>query len=445
MSSPTPPPADVLSYRDLVRIRTQLGLSERTHTFSSRIRGERAHAVDGLHFREVLSRTGREVVVRDHAGETRSMLMFGSNNYLDLATHPRVIEAVREAVAEVGVGAGGPPILNGHGPLHRRLEERLAAHEGREDALVFSSGYSANVGLLSALPGPKDLVLYDAEIHASALDGVKLGRIEARPFPHNDARALDAQLDAARERFQDVFVCVEGVYSMSGSVARLDRIGEVCRRHGAALVVDEAHGTGVTGPNGTGTVAMFDAGDQVDVVMGTFSKSFGVSGGFVAADRDVVDYLRYFARSYVFSTAPSTALCAAVLAGLDVMAEEPEHHARLMDNCGYLAEALRGLGFEASGVTAVFPLYVPAGTDVRAAAHDFHRRGLFLNHIEAPAVPTSEQRFRVSLTAGHTRDDLDRLVEAVDDVWARHVRPLGDGQDGPVGPPRPATPRRPAP
>lgn len=430
MTIPPRHPKDVLSYRDLVRIRTQLDLPGRTSEFSGRIRGERGVGIDGLHFREILSAADREVVVRDHLGTTRSMLMFGSNNYLGLATHPRVIERVREAVAEYGVGAGGPPILNGHGPLHRALEERLAAHEGKGTALIFSSGYSANVGLMSALPGPRDLVLYDAETHASTLDGLKLGRIEARPFPHNDARALDAQLEKARGQYQDLFVAVEGVYSMSGSVARLDRIGEVCARHGATLIIDEAHGTGVTGPNGAGTVAMFDAADTVDIVMGTFSKTFGVSGGFVAASADVVDYLRYFARSYVFSTAPSTAICAAVLAGLDVLDEEPEIHARLMDNTGYLAQGLAAMGIEASGITAVFSLPVPAGTDVRAAAHDFHRRGLFLNHIEAPAVPTSEQRFRVSLTASHTRDDIDRLLEAVDAVWATHVRPLGDGLAG---------------
>ncbi len=429
--TPSPRKADrVLSYRDVIRIRTQMDLASRTAEFSSRVRGERDRRLDGLQFREVLGKTGREVSVRDHHGTTRSMLMFGSNNYLGLATHPRVIEAVRSAVARLGVGAGGPPILNGHGPLHRQLEERLAAHEGQESAMVFSSGYSANIGLMSALPGPRDFVAYDSEIHASTLDGLKLGRIESRPFPHNDARALDELLTKASETYQDLFVCVEGVYSMSGSVARLDRLCEVSRRHGATFVLDEAHGTGVTGPHGEGTSAMFDVQSEVDVVIGTFSKSFGVSGGFVAADTAVVDYLRYFARSYVFSTAPSTAICAAVLEGLDVLDEEPEIHARLMDNTGYLARGLQAMGFEASGVTAVFSLPVPARTDIRAAAHDFNQRGIFLNQIEAPAVPTTEQRFRASLTSEHTRDDLDRLLEAVDAVWATHVRPLGDGQAG---------------
>ena len=426
MTTPPRRSSAVLSYRDLVRIRTQMDLPGRTSEFSGRIRDERSDGVDGLHFRSIESGTGREVHVRDHLGASRRMLMFGSNNYLGLATHPRVVQAVQDAVGRYGVGAGGPPILNGHGPLYRQLEERLAAHEGKEAALVFSSGYSANVGLMSALPGPRDIVFYDDEIHASTLDGLKMGRIEARPFPHNDAARLDALITAAKETFQDVFVAVEGVYSMSGTVARLDRIGEVTLRHGATLVVDEAHGTGVTGPGGAGTVAMFDAADAATIVMGTFSKSFGVSGGFVAADADVVDYLRYFARSYVFSTAPSTAICAAVLAGLDVLEEEPEIHARLMDMCGYLAEGLRARGFEASGVTAVFSLPVGPGTDVRAAAHDFNRRGLFLNHVEAPAVPTSQQRFRVSLTADHTREDIDRLLDAVDEVWAVHVPSRAD-------------------
>ena len=430
MTTPPRQTDAVLSYRDLVRIRMQMDLAGRTSEFTGRIRGERVQGLDGLHFREVLSKTGREVVVRDHKGETRSMLMFGSNNYLGLATHPRVVEAVRQAVADYGVGAGGPPILNGHGPLYRQLEERLAEHEGKDAAMVFSSGYSANVGLMSALPGPKDFVAYDDEIHASTLDGLKMGRIESRPFAHNDARALDALLAKASEKHQDLFVCVEGVYSMSGSVARLDRISEVCQRHGATLILDEAHGTGVTGPHGAGTAAMFDCVDAVPIVMGTFSKSFGVSGGFIASDSDTIDYLRYFARSYVFSTAPSTAICAAVLEGLAVMEDEPEHHARLVENNGYLAQRLEAFGIEANGVTAVFSLPVPAGTNVRAAAHEFNERGLFMNHIEAPAVPTSEQRFRVSLTSDHTRDDIDRLMEAVDAVWATHVRPLGDGQAG---------------
>lgn len=430
MSLPPRQPGDVLSFRDLLRLSADLDVAGRTHQFASRIRAERAEAIDALRLRHVMSAAGREVVVRDHRDETQPMLMFGSNDYLGLATHPHVKARVREAVDVYGVGAGGPPLFNGHGPLHQELEARLAAFEGKEDAMVFTSGYSANVGLMSTLPGSKDLVLYDSESHASTLDGLKMGRSEVRPFPHNDARALDALLTERRDTYRDVFVSVEGVYSMSGDVCRLDRISEVCRRHRATLTLDEAHGTGVTGPGGRGTAAMFDAEDRVDVVMGTFSKTFGVSGGFIAAGRDVVEYLRNCARSYIFSTSPATTICAAVLAGLDVIEGQPEVHGRLMDVCGYLAERLEARGISANGVTAVFPMFVPPATDMRAAAHDFHRRGLFVNHVEAPAVPLAMQQFRVSLTADHTRADVDRLLEGVDAVWAAHVTPHGDGQAG---------------
>ena len=427
MPTPHRTPPEILTYRDVVRLQAQLDFKTRMPTFAARTGGEREHEMDPLNFRKVLGPTGREVRVRDHVGREQDMLMFGSNNYLGLGTHPKVVEAVRAAALEYGAGVGGPPILNGNGPLHRRLQERLAALEGHEAALIFGTGYAANLGLMSTLPTAKDMAVYDSDSHASFLDGLKLGRVLSKPFDHNDAQSLDRVLSEVRDQHRDVFVGVEGVYSMSGDVARLDRIADVTDRHGALLVVDDAHGTGVTGPNGHGTVAMFDAADRVTAVVGTFSKAFSVSGGFVTGSRDVVEYLRYFARPYVFSSSLSPAVCAAVLAGLDVLDEEPERHAALQDTSGYLADRLTAMGFEASGLTPIFPLPVAARTDIRAAAHDFHRRGLFVNQIEAPAVPLSEQRFRFSVTADHTRADVDRLLEAVEAVWAAHVLPHGDG------------------
>lgn len=412
---------NVLTYRELLRIRTQFGVAERTATFADRIWSEREANVDGLQYRHVLTPTDREVVVRDYAGETRPMRMFGANNYLGFATHPEIVRRTQEAIATYGVGVGGPPALNGHGPLQRELQERLAALEGQEACLLYGTGYSANVGLMSSLPSSRDYAVYDEHSHASFLDGMKLGRVKGRSFPHNDIRALDATLAEVRGDHRDVFVSVEGVYSMTGDVARLDRVAEACGRHDAVLVLDDAHGTGVTGPNGTGTAAMFDVADQVDVIVGTFSKSFAVSGGFIAANRDIVEYLRYFSRAHVFSASLSTSVCAAVLAGLDVMEAEPEIHARLMDHCGAFAETLQGLGFEASGVTPIFSLRAPAGADVRAMAHAFHDRGLFVNHVEAPVVPASEQRFRISLSALHTEADLAELAEAIEEIWATYT------------------------
>ena len=429
MQLPDSQPPEVITYRDVVRLQTQVDFGTRMSTFAARTSSERAHEVDPLNFRRVQGPMTREVRVADHVGREQSMLMFGSNNYLGLATHPHVVETVRAAVADQGAGVGGPPILNGNGPLHRQLQERLAALEGQESALLYGSGYAANLGAMSTMPTGQDLVAYDSDSHASFLDGLKLGRILGKPFAHNDTKALDHLLSEHRSEHRDVFVGVEGVYSMSGSVARLDRIADVTKRHNALLVVDDAHGTGVTGPNGHGTVAMFDVADRVDAVVGTFSKSFAVSGGFVAASRDIIEYLRYFSRPYVFSASPSPAICAAVLAGLDVMDREPERHATMADNAGYLAERLVAMGFEADGLTPIFPLPVPPRTNIRAAAHDFHRRGVFVNQIEAPAVPLSQQRFRISVTAEHTRDDLDQLLEAIDAVWSVHVRPFGDGAD----------------
>ncbi|OZC04468.1 aminotransferase class I/II-fold pyridoxal phosphate-dependent enzyme [Rubricoccus marinus] len=410
-----------LTYRDLLRIRTQYGVTKRTSTFAHRIREDRAANIDGLQYRHVLTETDREVTVRDYSGEVRPMRMFGANNYLGFATHPVVVKRVQEAVATYGVGVGGPPALNGHGPLQRELQDRLAALEGQEAALLYGTGYSANVGLMSALPSSKDFAVYDAHSHASFIDGLKLGKVPGRTFPHRDLRALDATLAEVRGDYRDVFVSVEGVYSMTGDVARLDRVAETCTKHDAMLIVDDAHGTGVTGPNGRGTVAMFDVAKEVDVIVGTFSKSFAVSGGFIAANRDIVEYLRYFSRAHVFSASLSSAVCAAVIAGLDVLESEPEIHTRLMDHAANFAETLQGMGFEASGVTPIFSLPAPLGADVRAMAHAFHDRGLFVNHVEAPVVPASEQRFRISLSALHTEEDLAELAGAIEEIWEAYA------------------------
>ncbi len=421
-SSPHHPVAvSALTYRDLLRIRTQYGVHKRTSTFAHGIREDRAANVDGLQYRHVLTPTDREVVVRDYSGQTRSMRMFGANNYLGFATHPVVLQRVKDAISEYGVGVGGPPALNGHGPLQRELQDRLAALEGQEAALLYGTGYSANVGLMSALPSSKDFAVYDAQSHASFIDGLKLGKVSGRTFPHRDYRTLDATLSEIRGDYRDVFVSVEGVYSMSGDVGRLDRAAEIAKKHDSILIVDDAHGTGVTGPNGRGTVAMFDVAKEVDVIVGTFSKSFAVSGGFIAGNRDIVEYLRYFSRAHVFSASLSTAVCAAVIAGLDVLESEPHIHARLMDNAANFAETLQGMGFEASGVTPIFSLPAPRGADVRAMAHAFHDRGLFVNHVEAPVVPASEQRFRLSVSSLHTDEDLAELAGAIEEVWETYT------------------------
>lgn len=376
-----------------------------------------------MHLRMVDSAADREVTVHDrHSGERKRMLMFGSNNYLGLANHPYVRKRMEAAVREYGAGVGGPPLLNGYTSLHRELEERLSAFKETEDTVLFHSGYGANVGLVSSLMQRDDLAIFDAYSHASFHDGLKMTSAASAKFPHNDVAGLEELLGAATDNDGDVFVGVEGAYSMDGDVAPLDQIAALCTAHGAHLIVDDAHGTGVTGPGGRGTVKQFGVSDQATINWGTFSKTFGVVGGFVSTSEPIADYLRYFARSYMFSASLPPAVCAAVLAGLDLLENEPSIHERLWDNIHYFARGLRAQGFDIDEPqTAIIPLHLPMTMNIRKAAFHFHKAGIFLNTIEYPAVSVSKQRFRVSLMATHTKDDLDRLLACIEEVWDEYA------------------------
>lgn len=412
------------SLRDILLQGRKLDFHERTAFFSQWIQ-ERALRGESLYLRQVCSPADREVMIFDrYTGQQRPMLMFGSNNYLGLANHPHVQQRVREALDEFGVGVGGPPLLNGYTRLHHELEARLAAFKRKEAALIFSSGYGTNVGLMSALVGKQDVVLHDAYTHASFHDGIKMAGATALKFPHSDvaefARLLEATCDSTPG---DVFVGVEGVYSMDGDLAPLDQIAPLCRAHGAILMLDDAHGTGMMGPGGHGTDAHFGVEDDVDIAMGTFSKAFGVVGGFAAASEAVIDYLRFFARSYFFSASMPPPVVASVLGALEVLEREPEHRLRLHANVRYLTQGLRQLGFEVDPQTAIIPLLLPATMNLRQAAFHFHRQGIFLNSIEYPAVPATMQRFRISVMANHTQQDLDRLLEVIEEVWSIYAVP----------------------
>ncbi len=407
--------------RDMLDQGKQLAFDQRIRYFSGWINGlmDRGEA---LYLREVLSAASREVEVYDrYAGKPRKMLMFGSNNYLGLTEHPYVIEQVRQAVEEYGAGVGGPPLLNGYTTLHREVEERLSAFKRKEETVIFQSGYGANVGILSCLLSENDLILYDAFSHASVHDGLRMSRAAAAKFAHNDTDMLEELLVAAADSPGDTFVCVEGVYSMDGDTAPLDEMMGLCRKYGAYLVLDDAHGTGVMGATGRGTPQLYGLEEEIDIVMGTFSKSFGVVGAAVSTSKPIADYLRFFARPYMFSSSIPPAVLAAVLAGIDVLENEPERHQRLRDNIDYTVERLRPLGFDVHPISGVIPLPVPRSMKIRDAAFTFHKQGIFINSIEYPAVPVDQQRFRISLMATHTREDIDRLVSCVEQVWEEHA------------------------
>jgi len=407
--------------RDILIRGRKMNLQKKTEFFDSFI-DELLSNKQMLHLRCITSAADRIVTVVDtYTGEIKDMLMFGSNNYLGLANHPYIKEYVCRMIQKYGAGIGGPPLLNGYTALHHELEERLAHLKGAEDVLLFSSGYGANVGLVSALMNNEDLVVYDSYSHASFHDGIKMSGAQAVHFSHNDVELLAQTLERTESmNFKDRFVGVEGVYSMDGDIAPLDKIVPICKKNNAILIVDDAHGTGVMGKSGSGTAEHFGLEGEVDITMGTFSKTFAVTGGFVAASKSIINYLRFFARSYMFSASLPPTVVATVLAALDVMEKEPELVNKLKDNINYTTQCLTQLGFPANSLTPIFPLRVPVNMNIRNASFEFHQKGIFINSIEYPAVPKSHQRFRISIMATHTKEDIDRLMEVIAEIWRKN-------------------------
>lgn len=386
-------------------------VSTKTSFFSPYFRGM-VH--DGFIMREARGAAAHRMPVADpETGEIRDVLMFGSNNYLGLANEPFVVEKTIKAIRQFGIGCGGPPLLNGYTSLHHELERRLARWKRCEDAALFSSGYAANVGWTTGLLGSGDVLVYDAQNHASLFDGIKMGRFEAIPFSHNDLDDLRRKLMQVRWKhpYTNVVVCVEGVYSMDGDIAPLPEIRRLCSKYGALLAIDDAHGTGVMGEQGHGTPEHFRMEGQIDLVMGTFSKVFAVTGGFVAGRREMVDYLRFFSRSYMFSASLPPPMVAGVLAGLDFLEAHPERIRQLHDNVRFLVEGLRRIGYVVSCQTAIVPLFVSQTIPIRKVVHRLFQEGIFVNGIEYPAVPKDRQRLRISMMATFTREDLQFALE----------------------------------
>jgi len=410
---------------DLARLQVapDLTVRDRAERFSTFLEGEFER--DLIVGREILGPMDREVLVRDpRTGESVPMLMFGSNNYLGLANHPYVREQTRQGVDRWGVGLGGPPLLNGTMSLHRRLEERVSSLKGKGSALLYSSGYSANVGWLSALAHRKDIVVLDEFCHASLYDGARASKATILPFRHSSLDDLEETLAMARRRHPvNLFVVVEGIYSMDGDLAPLDAIVALSKKHDAFVALDDAHATGVLGATGAGAAEHFGVEEEVDLVMGTFSKALAASGAFVASDPEVVRYLRFFSRSHFFSASMPPVTLSAIHAGLDVLEREPERRRRLFDNVRYLTESLTSVGIPVWSPSAIVPVRVPSR--VRAVCRRVHEAGVFVNAIEYPAVPRGKERFRVSVMSEHTHPDIDRLVEALDRAFAAEGVPRG--------------------
>ncbi|MSR23224.1 MAG: pyridoxal phosphate-dependent aminotransferase family protein [Gemmatimonadetes bacterium] len=340
-------------------------------------------------------------------------IMAGSNNYLGLTHHPRVVEANRDATRRFGTGLTGSRLLNGTMELHLELEERLAAFYRKEDAIVFPAGYLANIGTVPALAGRGDHLLLDRFVHASVMDAARLSGARVHRFPHRDLETLGSLL---RERppGADALVITEGVFSMDGDVADLAGICALARPHGAAVLVDDAHGLGVLGKRGAGTAEAQGVEGEVDLVMATFSKSLGSVGGVVVGPKPVIHYLRHHARAFLFTASLPPGTAAGVLVALEILESEPERRARLARSSDRLRSGLRGMGFSVLGEgTPVIPVVVGGGWwPTLAAWRALFDQGVFVNAVLPPAVERNSARLRVSVTSEHSDEEVDRILEA---------------------------------
>jgi 8-amino-7-oxononanoate synthase len=347
--------------------------------------------------------------------EGRRIIMIGSNNYLGLTTHPKVRAAAIDAIEKYGTSCTGSRFLNGTLALHEELERRLAAFVGKESALVFSTGMQVNLGAISALVGPNDYVIIDKDNHASIVDGCRLGRGKMRRFRHNDMEHLERILeklpdDAGR------MVIVDGVFSMGGDIVNLPEMVPLCKKYGARVYVDDAHSLGVLG-NGRGTAAHFGLTDDVDLIMGTFSKSFASVGGFIAGSAEVMHFIQHRARSFMFSASLPASNSMAVVAALDIMENEPKHVEQLWDNGMKMLNGLNELGFNTGQTqTPIIPVIIGEDEPTFLTWKLLFERGLFTNAVRTPAVPKGESCLRTSYMATHTEEQLDRALEIMADT-----------------------------
>jgi 8-amino-7-oxononanoate synthase len=366
-------------------------------------------------FREIESAQDPEVILGG-----RRMIMLGSNNYLGLTNDPRVKEAAVAAIRKYGTGCAGSRWLNGTLDLHVELEDRLAAFIRKEAAVTFATGFQVNLGAISCLVGKGDSVYLDKQDHACIIDGARLSFGDMKKFRHNDPADLRRQMkndDRAKGRL----VVVDGVFSMEGDIAPLPEILAVARDFDAGLMVDDAHGIGVLGSGGRGTAEHFGVEDEVDLIMGTFSKSMASVGGFIAGDATVIDFIKHNARSLIFSAAPPPASVAAALATVGIMETEPERRERLWENTHFFADGLRSLGLDTGeSQTPVVPVVVGEDVTTLKMVRLLHDDGVFVNCVLQPATPPGRGLIRMSLMATHTRPQLARALDAIEKA-ARQV------------------------
>lgn len=343
--------------------------------------------------------------------EGKKMIMLGSNNYLGLANDPRMKQAAIDAIKKFGTGMAGSRLLNGNSILHEKLEKQLAAFKKREAALVYATGYQMNVGVISSIIGKGDYVVIDKLDHASIIDGCRLALGEVKRYRHNDLAHLEKVLQEIGPDHGKAVV-VDGVFSMEGEIAPLPEIVKIAKKYGAKIIVDDAHATGVLGDTGAGTCEYFGLENgEVDLIVGTCSKSFASVGGFVAGDEQIIHYIRHHSRSMIFSAALPPASVASISKAIEIIQTEPQLRKQLWDNAAYLKKAFEDMGLDTGKTqTPIVPVII--GSDEKAFAmwHELFNNGLFTNSVISPAVPPNRALLRIVATATHTREQLDRAL-----------------------------------
>ena len=350
-----------------------------------------------------------------YAGKPQPVINLCSYNYLGLANHPEVIAAAHDALTSHGLGACGSPMLSGMTDLHRELERKLAQYLGREDAMLFNSGFGGALGTISGLLRKTDVAILDNRSHLSLRDGATLSRCRTEKFEHNDPAALAASL--GRHAGKRQLVVIEGIYSMDGDFGNLEALIDVADEHHASVFIDEAHSILACGEHGRGAAEKFGVEDRIPLTYGTFSKAFGALGGFVAGSRETLQYLRFYAHPYVYSCALPPVVVAAILKALELGTSQPELRARLWENADYFRGQLQGLGIDTGNSnTYVMPIVIGDRERMYRAGHELRGRGLWVAPVDYPAVPQDRICFRACVTALHTRADLDEALNIIEDT-----------------------------
>jgi len=360
------------------------------------------------YFRAIESEQDTVVIINGH-----KVLMFGSNSYLGLTNHPKVKDAAIAAIRKYGTGCAGSRFLNGTLDIHIELEEKLANLVGKDGALCYSTGFQVNLGVVSLLAGRHDYLLLDELDHASIIEGSRLSFSKVLKFAHNDMDALECKLKLCNKDSIKLIV-VDGIFSMEGDIIKLPELVQLAEKYNGSVMVDDAHSLGVLGKNGSGTASHFGLTDKVDLIMGTFSKSFASLGGFIAADKEVINFIKHNSRSLIFSASMTPASAAAVLASIEIMESEPERIAHLWDITGYALNGFKSAGFDVGkSETPIIPLFIRDDIKALMLTQKLLAEGIFVNPVVSPAVPKEDCLIRYSLMATHTKEQVEISIEKI--------------------------------